>query len=354
MKNENQLPDDTEEYLTEKLGSSVSIIDWKRTFPGASRETFILNLKVGGTPEGLVLRIDPMGPAATPYPLAREYKIYESLYGSEVPVAEPLWFDEGVSYASGRAHMVRRLVDGSTSVYGLNDPGESGDRVRRQVVRELVENLARLHSFDWETAGLGTVMPIPSSPAQALRADFEEWRNYWRENQTEVDPVLEEAMHWLLENIPEDTPRVSLTKGNNGIGEEIWQGNRIVALSDWELSCLSDGVVDLSFSEGTLQLADFDEVLRLYEHCTGESISLERVAFGGFLVWLKILVSTRSCMMKPYLEGRHRRINGLAFGLGYSEDPYGKIAACIGRNIVDTWREVVKGERSIYTGYSGA
>ena len=38
------------------------------------------------------------------------------------------------------------------------------------------------------------------------------------------------------EQLPPGGDRLSLLKGNNGVGEEIWRDGRIVALSDWELA----------------------------------------------------------------------------------------------------------------------
>jgi aminoglycoside phosphotransferase (APT) family kinase protein len=35
-------------------------------------------------------------------------------------------------------------------------------------------------------------------------------------------------------------------KGNNGLGEEIWQGTRIVAMSDWELASIGDPAFDFA------------------------------------------------------------------------------------------------------------
>jgi hypothetical protein len=44
-------------------------------------------------------------------------------------------------------------------------------------------------------------------------------------------------------------------------------------MSDWELSALGDGELDLAFSQGTLILGDFGETLCHYERCVGSAVS---------------------------------------------------------------------------------
>ena len=61
---------------------------------------------------------------------------------------------------------------------------------------------------------------------------------------------------------------LSLLKGNNGIGEEIWPDGRIVALSDWELATIGDPALDWAFSQGLLTLHDVDDTL---DHYAGRS-----------------------------------------------------------------------------------
>src|SRR6202011_5716019 len=110
-----------------------------------------------------------------------------------------------------------------------------------------------------------------------LSTDFVLWRKCWERDRPGPDPVIEEALCWMQENIPTDTPFISLVKGNNGVGEEIFRDGKIVALSDWEGAALSDSVLDLFWAQGTLELTDFGDTIRHYEQCLGSKISLERM-----------------------------------------------------------------------------
>src|SRR4051812_34983655 len=104
-----------ERYLSDHLGP-LTVTSLHRTFPGHSRETWIVDTAEHG---GFVMRVDHPGGPLVPVPMRVEYEVYERLWRSPVPVAEPLWYAEGVDFAGGLPHMVRRLVDGSSKVTGL-------------------------------------------------------------------------------------------------------------------------------------------------------------------------------------------------------------------------------------------
>jgi len=171
-----------EAYFSRQLGAPVKVQSVNQSFPGISRETWLIRAEVGGKPQGFVLRIDPPEGSGGPQPMHYEWTIYQKLFGSSVPVAEPLWYGENESFAEGRAHMVRRLVEGSTMVDGLNGSGPESAGLRHRVAYECIEKLATVHSLDWQGLGFGDIMPVPASPAEAFRADFELWRGYWEHN----------------------------------------------------------------------------------------------------------------------------------------------------------------------------
>jgi aminoglycoside phosphotransferase (APT) family kinase protein len=346
-------PEDVRAYLSAKLGTSVAINSIKQTFPGASRETWLIDADVAGEQQGFALRIDLPEGSCVPLPLEREFEVYRRLFRSEVPVAEPLWFDQDIEFAQGRAHMVRRLVDGSTNIAGLSDMTAAGAALRKSVAFEAMEKLALVHNVDWESLGLGDVLPRPTSAASSMREEFDLWCDFWDADRKDADPVLAEALCWLQEQAPTDTPKIMLVKGNNGVGEEIFRDGKIVALSDWELCSLGDGALDLGFSQGTMQLGDFDEILGHYEQCVGSPVSPKRLAFSGFTSWLKHVVCLRSNMLGAYREGRTDRLIGLSMGIVFAETARSRIARCIGKDMVESWREVMSEERNIYAGLGG-
>lgn len=301
-------------YLTERTGTHHQLVSAKRSFPGVSRETWLVHTIAGGSRQGYVVRLEHPWPTDTPLPLKSEFEVQRALWEAGLPVAQPLWFDRDLDFADGRAHLIRELVDGSARVPGLRETGADGERLRRGVVFSHVESLARLHTFDWKSSVLDQHISAPASPAEALSADFDRWERLWRERRPQVRPIVTEFLSWLRPHIPTDSPRISLTKGNNGVGEEIFQNGRLVALSDFELCGLTDGVLDLAFSQGTMSLLGEGEALRHYEECTGHPVSHGRLAFAHLWNRFKSLACLDIYFLAPFLDGRDPRASAGAFG----------------------------------------
>jgi aminoglycoside phosphotransferase (APT) family kinase protein len=342
------------DYLGRHLGAPVSITSLRKTFPGISRETWLVQAEFSGAPHGFVVRVDPPGGPSVPQPLRQEWEVYRRLWTSPVPVAEPLWFDEGGDFAQGRPLMVRRLVEGTTSPPGITDEGPGSGERRRRVVYEHIEKLALVHQLDWKAHGLDAVLAAPDGPHDALAAEFRMWKSIWEDGRTAPYPLITEALDWLEENLPTDTPRLSLVKGNNGIGEEIWRDDRIVAMSDWELASIGDGVIDLAFSQGTLELHDFDDAIAHYERCMGETVSPQRLAFAAFWIPFKVIVCLNVFRLRRFMAGQDQRISALTHGLLSTAGCEYRLSTGIGRDIVEAWRSGPRQNQSVYAALGDA
>ena len=152
-------------YLSSWLGPTT-VTSLHQTYPGNSRASWIVQTDEHG---GLVVRVDHPGGPLVPIPLELEYRVYERLWPTAIPVAEPLFFAEGTRFADGRPHMVRRLVDGSPQLDGLTGGAGDDPGLRRAVCYEMAEKLALVHTLDWRAAGLDEVLFVPASAETALR-----------------------------------------------------------------------------------------------------------------------------------------------------------------------------------------
>jgi len=325
---------DAARYLSGKLGRPVEIESLKQTYPGFSRQTWLVQARVGGEPQGLVIRLDPPWGASVPTSLKHEWSVYQRLWGTAVPVAEPLWYDEGQDFAEGRALMVRRMVEGGSTIPGLTEPTAAGAALRRQVVEEHVGKLAALHGLDWKALGFGGFIAAPPSAAEALRFEYDWWVRDWADRRSEPFPLVTEFLCWLGEHIPSDTPRVSIVKGNNGVGEEIFRDGRLVAMSDFELASLGDGVLDLAFSQGTLDLIPYADAVRLYEQATGTTVSPERLAFATLWIRFKSLANVNGYAFYGLRNHGDFRTTCAALGLVMSKGVQNTLAACIGKDLL--------------------
>jgi aminoglycoside phosphotransferase (APT) family kinase protein len=336
-----------ERYLSDRLGP-LKVTALHRTFPGHSRETWIVDTADHG---GLVMRVDHPGGPLVPVPMRVEYEVYERLWRSPVPVAEPLWYAENVDFAGGLPHMVRRLVDGSSKVAGLtlgsDAGGVTGADIRRSVCYEMAEKLALVHTLDWRSLGFDEVLFAPTCAADALREELQHWRTLWAEHRTDPFPMLTEALYWLEEQIPPGGDVLSLLKGNNGMGEEIWSDGRIVALSDWELAAIGDPALDWAFSQGLLSLHDVDDTLAHYAAATGFEIDRRRLAWS--VVWIRIKASmTTNGGLAGFLDGRDRRLVRPALGIGVAKTTESWLADALGGNVEELGHQIMSRQRSPY------
>lgn len=333
-----------QDYLASHLGADVAVDRFVRTFPGISRETFLVWTREGGAEGGYVFRTDALGGPICPVPLEYEYRIMKALHPTAVPVAEPLWFDAAPEITQGRPVMVRRLTDGSNDLPGLYDEGNAAAARRQRVALEHAEKLATLHTLDLAEHGFTDFVEIPASPKDCARTDFDRWMRIFREVRTDPFPILVEAAHWLEEHLPTSAPRVSLCKGNNGMGEEIWKDDRIVALSDWELAFAGDPAQDWALSQGMLTLADEDATLRHYEDVAG--FAIDRSSLDFYRVWeVWKAVPTLNNGLRPFLSGENPRVPRLTLGFGRVKLFEQLLAMMIGKpmdeaaHIVAEWRK---------------
>ena len=159
-----------EAYLRGRLPEreGLRLTGLKRTPGGMSRQTWFVDLEWSGAEalesQRVTIRFDHDIGSVVPNPLVHEYNVMACLYGSAVPVAEPLWFEEDAGIL-GRPFYVRDCVAGDASPKRIFAPGN--EELRARMGRQLVELLAALHTLDWRAAGMADVTQVPTTPRDA-------------------------------------------------------------------------------------------------------------------------------------------------------------------------------------------
>lgn len=306
-------------YLADRLGEPVRIVGLSQAFPGLSRETWLVRLEKGSErankEAGVVVRADSAGGPFVPVPLSYEWQVFVHVARTPIPVARPLWFDASPEITDGRPLFVRELVEGTTLLPGLADDSDEAAERRRRVALEHAEKLAALHRIDWKAYGFDAFMDVPESAESAPRRELMHWWRIWEEVRTASFPVVTEALHWFERNLPKRAAHVSLCKGQNGIGEEIWRDDKIVAFSDWELANIGDPCQDLALSQGMLKLWDRSKIIAHYERAAGFSLPAENIAF--YLVWnafKSMLVLNNG--LRCFLSGKYLGLARATLGYG--------------------------------------
>jgi aminoglycoside phosphotransferase (APT) family kinase protein len=240
--------------------------------------------------------------------------------------------------------MVRRMADGSNEIPGLYDEGVAAAARRQRIALEHAEKLAILHTLDLDEWGFSRFVSVPASPALAARHDFDHWTGRWRELRTDPMPLATEASFWLEENLPVSAPRVSLCKGNNGMGEEIWKNDKLAAMSDWELAFAGDPAQDWALSQGMLAMGDPKVTLAHYASVAGFEIDLPSLQFYRvWEVWKTLLILNSG--LKSFLNGTDKSVARLNLGFGRIKLLEQLLGMMIGKPIdeaaaiVERWRK---------------
>lgn len=307
-----------ESYLRHRLdgAEAVTIQDLTKYPRGVSRETWFVTCSVatsagGSREQSLVFRRDLPGGSVCPATLRFEYEIYHRLGASAVPVAPVLWYEDDQEWlAGGREFYVREHVDGHWEIPDVTNPRPEFDDLRIAVSKEHLRKLALVHTLDWEALGFGDIMRVPPSVDACATTALDRLVGDLERFQLEPFPVVEEAVGWLRAHAPGGAPRISLLKGTNGLGEEVFRDGEIVAMSDWELASLGDPASDFAHIQDFLpDIVRGGEVvwglgpaLAYYEEVSGLHVEPASIEYYRTLGALEMVVFAHNSAV-PLVQG---------------------------------------------------
>jgi aminoglycoside phosphotransferase (APT) family kinase protein len=189
-----------------------------------------------------VLRRKPPGkllPSA--HAVDREYRVITALAGSGVPVPRTYALCEDPDVI-GTPFYVMAYVPGRV----LPDPRLPGAATaeRAAIYDAMNEVLARLHTVDWQAAGLADF----GRPGNYVARQIHRWTSQYRASETEAIPAMERLIAWLPEHIPAPD-ETTLVHGDYRLGNMIIHPTapRVAAVLDWELSTLGHPLGDLAY-----------------------------------------------------------------------------------------------------------
>jgi aminoglycoside phosphotransferase (APT) family kinase protein len=235
-------------YLTGRLGHPVDVTEFARFTRGTSRQTWFAAYRDASGEHRMTLRADHPAGAGDPTPLDREYECYRALGKTGIPHARALFWEDDAA-VTPRPFYTRELVDGSWQVPGFGQENDAARRMQLEASREHMRALAQVHDADWRAAGFGELYGAPADEADAAPFYLNLLMRRFEEFGGEPQPLMFEALAHLHAHAP-PAARISLCKGTNGLGEEVFRDGRIVALSDWEESVVGDPASDLAMVQG--------------------------------------------------------------------------------------------------------
>ena len=234
------LPEKLAAYLTEKWQRPVRVEGMRRFHGGAGRETYRFDALSGEQlsgehRDGLVLRRDPPK-SIIETERAPEYRALELFHGTDVPVPEPLFLEEG-DRAFGSPGFIMREIEGAEAA-GLFEENPFGE-ARERIGEEFFGILGRIHMADPDALGLQ-----PVSAAERVR----HWQAVIEEDAVQPEPVAAAAARWLLANLPPAPQRQAVVHGDYRRGNFLTKEGRVAAILDWEMVHVGDPLEDLAWA----------------------------------------------------------------------------------------------------------
>lgn len=194
--------------------------------------------------EVFVLRRPPLGAVlATAHDMGREHKIIAAIGAkTDVPVAPALGLcdDVGVNDAP---FYVMKFVPGHVIVDATTVSRLFTAEKRREIGESLISVLARLHTVDPDSIGLGDL----GRKEAYLPRQLNRWRTQWEKSKTRELPAMDEVHEALVAMMPVQK-YTGIVHGDYRLGNCITGDDaRVAAVLDWELCTLGDPLADLGY-----------------------------------------------------------------------------------------------------------
>lgn len=262
------------EWLADRLGWGEGPIRFERIGEGHSREMLVARHRFANP---VVVRIEQGGVFGTA--TDEEFAVMSSLGRRGVPVAPILARGDGSVF--GRDFFVMDFVAGSDAP---------------PPIEAFVDSLHRLHQVPLDDELRTNFARHPSDAADATRGQIERWYAVLRTALDDEIPILETARRWLVETTPTDG-RLAVVHGDAGPGNFLHDGERVVALTDWEFAHLGDPREDWVFCIALRgpRVMDREAWLRLVAERTGVTIDDRSFRYWEIFNYFKGACANASC-----------------------------------------------------------
>jgi aminoglycoside phosphotransferase (APT) family kinase protein len=282
-------PADLVEWVRGVTGAHA--VRMERRSAGGSRAGYAVDVEASdGTQSELWLRSDTgAGPQSNgPYTLRREASVYRQVHEHGVKVAEVV-----AVHPTAEAFLMKRLP-GRNWFSEVEDPDD-----QERIATQFMEQLATVHGIDVRGLDLPELGPV-GTVAEHIRREIDIWEAQFRAHD-EPEPVIELAIAWLRRALPpdDDWPLV-LVHGDAGPGNFMFDGDHLVAITDWELAHFGDLHDDLAWiyvHDLQERFPDLRARLLDYSRASGFDVDATRLRYFLVLAQTRCAIGTRKGLL---------------------------------------------------------
>lgn len=246
-------------YLSVQLNQSDQRIAVSQFPAGSSNLTYLIT--IGN--EEFVLRRPPFGnQVKTAHDMNREFQVLSKLSKIYSPAPKPLLFCADEDVIGSEFYLMERrrglIIRGRAPQELAGSP-----KLQEKVCESFIDNLAALHALDYEEAGLGNL----GKPEGYNRRQVEGWTKRYFNAKTDEWPELENAIEWLGQNIPAESPKIAAALIHNdykfdNVMLDPENLTEITAVLDWEMVTVGDPLMDLGTTLGYWMSRDVPDAMR--------------------------------------------------------------------------------------------
>ena len=278
-------------FLKAQWHEDVTVEHVEKIFGGASRETFRLKLRAGDEQRGVIVRRDPPS-SLIDTERKLEYGAYKAVYGTSVPVPEPLFLEDDPQWLGQPFSIMAEIENAITDVSMLDDAG------RRMIGEQKWRILGALAAMEPLSLGFDEFTRVPAVDECASR-ELDYWAGVIEQDELHPQPIARAAIRWLRRNMPPAAQKLSIVHGDYRTGNFLFSADEgIKGILDWEMCHLGDPLEDLAWSLDPLwswgqpglagQLLPHDEAIAIWEKASG--LECDPVVFR----WWRIFVAVKA------------------------------------------------------------
>lgn len=239
-------------FLSGNLEQEISQVKISQFPAGASNLTYLI--KIGN--KEFVLRRPPFGnKVKSAHDMSREFNVLSKLSKVYQPAPKPLIYCEDKNVIGSEFYLMERrkglIIRGKLSereALATCSSFNNSTQLQRKVCESFIENLVKLHSLDYEKAGLGEL----GKPVGYTKRQVEGWTKRYFNSKTDEWKELETAIEWLNKNIPADDS-ASLVHNDYKFDNIMLNPSdltKITAVLDWEMTTIGSPLMDFGTTLG--------------------------------------------------------------------------------------------------------